>query len=78
MATKIELLNEFDDLVNQANQHNRKTKDRRFFPMVHARNGRTLQVGMYDYKKKKYALQDVKSIHFPKVIDEIRVMLKNA
>lgn len=73
-----DLILEFEELSSRANTINRQNKSRRFYPMTQFSQGNITSVGMYDYETKKYTLTNVKSIHMPRTLNEIRAMLNKA
>lgn len=68
----------FADLADQAEGHNKKTRNRRFFPMQSYRNNKLHQFGMYDGLRKKYVLGEVNSQQAPALLSEIKQMISGA
>lgn len=68
----------FADLSDQADQYNRSTPGRRFFPMTSYRGGRLHEFGMYDGERKKYVLAEVNGRDAVARLTEIRDMLRSA
>lgn len=68
----------FADLSDQAESHNRKIRNRRFFPMQAYRSNRLHEFGMYDSQRKKYVLGEIGSREAPELLKEIRQMISDA
>lgn len=73
-----ELMNRFDNISKKAERFNARKRVRRFFIMSHIRGEKTIDVGIYDGKTKKYALTSIRAHNAKLVLSEMEELLNKA
>ena len=70
-----QLMKRFDKVCKDAENFNAKNRAKRLLPMTNGQHNHVTEIGIYDSKRKKYAVTDIRAHNAAEIMTDIEALV---